>query len=107
LSNKFTRRIEDFTCEHCGAVVTGGGYTNHCPRCLWSKHVDIYPGDRAAGCGGLMEPADIEGSSSAYRILHRCQVCGAEKWNQAAAEDDFEQLLALARRSAQRQLGLE
>jgi len=26
---KFTRRIEDFRCEHCGRQVHGNGYTNH------------------------------------------------------------------------------
>jgi Zn finger protein HypA/HybF involved in hydrogenase expression len=48
----FKRTIEDFTCEHCGEQVTGNGFTNHCPQCLWSKHVDIDPGDRLALCGG-------------------------------------------------------
>ena len=51
---RFTRVVEDFTCGQCGAAVTGDGYTNHCPLCLWSRHVDINPGDRAAECGGLM-----------------------------------------------------
>lgn len=106
MKRSFIRRVEDFTCEHCGLVVQGNGYTNHCPRCLWSKHVDLAPGDRAAGCGGLMPPAAVEPRGSAYRILHRCERCGAEKWNQAAPEDDFEQLLAVARRQAKRSLGL-
>ena len=43
----FTRKVEDFTCEHCGREVHGNGYTNHCPHCLHSKHVDVNPGDRA------------------------------------------------------------
>ncbi|WDF05905.1 RNHCP domain-containing protein [Shouchella hunanensis] len=33
-----------------------GSYRNHCPFCLYSKHQDIIPGDRASTCGGLMEP---------------------------------------------------
>ena len=53
MSATFIRKTEDFICEHCGREVRGNGYTNHCPYCLWSKHVDINPGDRAAGCGGL------------------------------------------------------
>jgi hypothetical protein len=106
MGTKFTKRIEDFICEHCGLEVKGNGYTNHCPSCLWSKHVDIQPGDRAARCGGMMEPVQLEGSSPAYRILHRCQLCGTEKWNQAAPEDNFEQLLALAENQLKRQLGL-
>jgi hypothetical protein len=107
MPTNFVRRVEDFKCEHCGADVKGNGYTNHCPRCLWSKHVDITPGDRAADCGGMMEPVQLEGSSSAYRILHRCETCGGEKWNQAAPEDDFEKLLALASAQLERTLGME
>lgn len=107
MSRSFIRNVEDFTCEHCGLAVAGNGYTNHCPRCLWSKHVDRAPGDRAAGCGGLMPPVAVEAQADGYRLLHRCQQCGAQKWNQAAEEDDFDELLAVARRSARRQIGLE
>ncbi|MFA6992594.1 MAG: RNHCP domain-containing protein, partial [Candidatus Gracilibacteria bacterium] len=41
MPKRFSRTIEDFVCEKCGAKVKGDGYTNHCPKCLWSKHVDI------------------------------------------------------------------
>jgi hypothetical protein len=37
-----------------------GSYRNHCPACLWSKHVDVQPGDRAATCRGLMRPDRVE-----------------------------------------------
>ncbi|MBR6751902.1 MAG: RNHCP domain-containing protein, partial [Alphaproteobacteria bacterium] len=43
---QFVKRVENFTCAHCGAEVFGNGYTNHCPKCLWSRHVDNNPGDR-------------------------------------------------------------
>ena len=56
MTKKFQRTKEDFTCEKCNLVVNGSGYTNHCPRCLWSKHVDVNPGDRQATCQGFMEP---------------------------------------------------
>ncbi|HCR42265.1 TPA: hypothetical protein DIV45_02815, partial [Patescibacteria group bacterium] len=36
----FIRTKEDFTCENCGHRVKGSGYTNHCPKCLYSQHVD-------------------------------------------------------------------
>lgn len=94
---KFQRTIEDFVCEHCGATVSGTGYTNHCPACLWSKHVDVNPGDRAAQCGGLMESIRVEGSSPEYRIVHRCFTCGVQKINMAQKEDDNDALLRLAR----------
>ena len=95
-SKVFRRTIENFTCEHCGARVIGNGYTNHCPNCLWSKHVDVHPGDRAAACGGMMEPIRLEGSSPAYRIIHRCQRCGLERINNAEKSDSQDALLGLA-----------
>ena len=60
MSATFIRKTEDFVCENCGQEVKGNGYTNHCPRCLYSKHVDINPGDRASDCGGLMKPVAVE-----------------------------------------------
>ena len=93
----FQKRIENFTCTHCGAHVVGTGYTNHCPRCLWSKHVDVQPGDRSALCGGMMEPIRIEGTVAEYRIIHRCTTCGYESKNRAEAGDDRDALIAIAK----------
>lgn len=92
----FKRTIEDFTCEHCGTRIEGSGYTNHCPKCLWSKHVDVDPGDRAESCGGGMEPIGIEGSSPSYRIIHCCKKCGAIRRVAAGASDDPEAITSLA-----------
>lgn len=56
----FIMRNESFICEHCGFEVSphpSGSARNHCPKCLYSKHVDEdSPGDRLATCYGLMEP---------------------------------------------------
>ncbi len=98
---KFQRRIEDFTCEHCGQRITGDGFTNHCPACLWSKHVDIHPGDRAEGCQGLMRPVAVSSLRGHYRILFRCERCGVERWNKADPQDDFDVLLRIAREQAE------
>jgi len=98
----FKRVEEDFTCEHCSAHVTGTGYTNHCPRCLWSKHVDVTPGDRANECAGLMEPHSVEGTTDSYVITHRCTRCGALKRNKVMREDDLAAVVALAQRTASR-----
>jgi len=76
---KFQRTIEDFTCGHCGTEVTGNGYTNHCPQCLYSRHVDINPGDRSETCGGLMEPTGLEQKGDNWNILHKCRKCGIER----------------------------
>ena len=93
---KFIRKIEDFVCGHCGVKVKGAGYTNHCPRCFWSKHVDINPGDRQEICLGMMEPVGVELRGGKYIILHRCIKCGFEKKNKASKNDDFEVLLRLS-----------
>jgi hypothetical protein len=95
-AQNFIKTKEDFKCEHCGFFVEGTGYTNHCPKCLWSKHVDINPGDRAESCGGMMEPVEIEFMSGGFDIIHQCQKCGAIKKNKAEENDDAEALIVLA-----------
>jgi len=96
----FTRTIEDFACGHCGHAVKGNGYTNHCPKCLWSKHVDRNPGDRAEICGGPMEPIRIEGSATELRIIHKCVKCGIERPVRTVSEDDREAILEIAQNAA-------
>ena len=94
---KFQRTIEDFTCGHCGFKVVGNGYTNHCPQCLYSKHVDINPGDRKELCGGLMEPVAVEIKSDGYILLHKCKKCGKEKKNKTSKDDSFEAIIKLSK----------
>jgi rubrerythrin len=95
MSSVFKRTIEDFTCGYCGANVTGTGFTNHCPACLWSKHVDITPGDRASKCNGLMEPILIEIEKEKTKITHRCIVCGYEKRNKTADNDSEDEIVRI------------
>lgn len=103
----FSRRVEDFKCERCGTNVIGNGYTNHCPECLWSKHVDINPGDRQELCHGLMEPIYLEakraGGFEKSRLLHRCIRCSSERWNKTSSNDSFDSLLRIY--SSNRSLG--
>ncbi len=94
----FQRRIESFTCLHCGAAVQGNGYTNHCPTCLWSRHVDVNPGDRAATCGGMMEPVDLDYRGGEYTLTHRCTVCPHTRRNRVGEEDSRDALVAIARK---------
>lgn len=95
--NNFTRTIEDFVCGHCGTKVTGNGYTNHCPACLWSKHVDVNPGDRAELCGGMMKPIGVELEHGEYILIHACEKCGATKRNKTLKTDNFDALIALTK----------
>ncbi|MBP9698293.1 MAG: RNHCP domain-containing protein [Candidatus Moranbacteria bacterium] len=94
----FQRRTEDFHCEQCDFLVAGDGYTNHCPRCLYSKHVDIFPGDRLEPCGGLMEPLSSVKENGQERLVQRCLSCGIVRKNKVQHDDDFEALLGLARK---------
>ncbi|MDE1761929.1 MAG: RNHCP domain-containing protein [Candidatus Micrarchaeota archaeon] len=91
----FRRVIEDFVCEHCGHPVKGSGYTDHCPRCLWGKHVDIKPGDRASDCRGALRPISASYAKGSYTIVYRCERCGIVKRFKAAADDDADILLAM------------
>lgn len=97
MSEKFKRNKEDFTCEKCGLFVIGDGYTNHCPQCLWSKHVDIYPGDRKASCGGLMRPIVIEKEGKDTILTNECTVCLYKKRNKLSLKDNYEEVLRVVR----------
>jgi len=68
-----------------------GSYRNHCPVCLYSKHVDdIGPGDRASVCQGLMKPVSLDQrSGKGWLIIHECEKCGKTIPNTAAPDDDL------------------
>ncbi|TSA83732.1 RNHCP domain-containing protein [Deinococcus detaillensis] len=96
-----------FSCAHCGLSVlplSNGSVRNHCPACLHSLHLDVFPGDRAANCGGLLEPMEVEQHpKKGWMIAYRCQKCGHTGRNKAALDDpnqpdDFEALLAVSAR---------
>ena len=92
----FTKTVEDFNCTHCGAVVHGNGYTNHCPNCLWSRHVDNNPGDRAATCGAMMPPIAIEADGDRFIITHKCEKCGKIKRQRTADNDNMDAIIQLS-----------
>lgn len=98
---KFQRNVEDFTCDNCGKEVSGTGYTNHCPACLWSKHVDVNPGDRAENCGGLMELVDVESKAGEQVLVQKCQKCGHMRKNKVQDNDDVEVLLNITKKIAE------
>ena len=96
LMKSFSRTIEDFSCLHCGERVRGDGYTNHCPRCLWSRDVDVNPGDRESKCGGMMKPIAASSSRDGYIIVHKCEKCGKRRRQRSAKNDDTDAIIALA-----------
>lgn len=95
MSRKFARKIEDFVCENCGKLVKGNGYTDHCPFCLYAKHVDINPGDREEKCQGLMKPIGTEMKKDGYIISYECLKCGKKHRVKSAPEDNFEKMIGL------------
>jgi len=90
-----------FACISCGKEVTysgaGSRHRNHCPHCLSSVHLDNIPGDRAAGCGGIMDAIGIwVRNDGEWAIIHRCRKCGHLSSNRIAADDNPVKLLLIA-----------
>jgi len=95
----------DFKCRQCGAIVnadrvlSGVNNRNHCPLCLWSRHVDQdTPGDRKALCKSRMQPVGLTLKHTLKRygmekagelmLIHHCTGCGKNSINRIAADDD-------------------
>lgn len=99
---KFTMIDENFICEKCGKEVKKLGYTarDHCNFCLCSKHVDINPGDREESCKGILIPIGIEKSKNDnYKIVYKCEKCGAIRKNIMAKDDNYDKVLEIAKSS--------
>ncbi len=90
----FTMINDSFACENCGTQIEKhpeGSARNHCPVCLYSKHLDdVTPGDRASTCHGMMEPIWIDYKKNKWNMIrHRCMKCGKEMLNKLAPDDNF------------------
>jgi RNHCP domain len=67
------------------------------PDCLWSRHVDDVPGDRAADCGSSMEPVAVcVRRDGEWLLVHRCTGCGTVHLNRIAGDDNPLPLMQLA-----------
>jgi hypothetical protein len=94
----------DFKCQRCGNFVVQSPYLsgvrnrNHCPYCLWSRHVDLkQPGDRLAACQGKMRPVGLalkkvrkkyeSTQDGELMLIHHCIECGKISINRIAADD--------------------
>lgn len=90
---------ETFICEHCGKSVSKLNYTarDHCPFCLYSKHVDLLPGDRANACHGLLKPIGIEKFKQTYKIIYQCDQCRGMHKNIIASDDDMNLIIELSK----------
>jgi hypothetical protein len=96
------RGPDTFRCRQCGLDVSshapGTAHRNHCPNCLWSRHLDDdVPGDRDAECGSLMEPiaVTVRGNGE-WVLIHRCTGCEVVHLNRTAGDDNPLLLLRVA-----------
>jgi DNA-directed RNA polymerase subunit RPC12/RpoP len=95
--NFLVPKKEKFVCLNCGQEVIGGQYVNHCPHCLWSKHVDQdIPGDRQSNCRGPMKPVEVIKKGRKWRIVHRCQQCGKKTVVDSHPKDNFKLIVELS-----------
>ena len=94
----FTMRDEEFICDNCQRKVYPLKYTarDHCPYCLYSKHLDILPGDRKNNCHGLLKPIGIEKFKDTYKIIYKCEKCGETHKNIIAKDDDMDLIIKLS-----------
>ncbi len=96
---RFNMIDEPFICENCGKEIKPLGYTarDHCPHCLYSKHVDINPGDRLETCKGLLKPIGIEkGKKEDFKIIYECQACHKRRKNVSAKDDSIEEIIKIS-----------
>ena len=94
----------DFKCRHCGSYIStarplaGVGNRNHCPYCLWSRHLDLFEaGDRLAACKAPMRPVGLtlknsrnkyaRAASGELMLVHLCTDCSKISINRIAADD--------------------
>lgn len=79
--------------------VSGVNNRNHCPYCLWSRHLDQRKaGDRLSTCRGHMEPVGLTVKHTLKRyqpekqgelmLIHRCAACGKLSINRIAGDDN-------------------
>lgn len=95
---RFRQLDEGFVCEHCQKEVSPLNYSSrdHCPYCLYSKHVDINPGDRQNTCLGLLMPIEIEKYKDTYKIIYQCNKCHQLHKNIIAKDDDMNEIIKIS-----------
>lgn len=117
--SSITRRSEEsFRCLHCrldiicNPIISGVQNRNHCPCCLWSRHLDFrVAGDRLSTCRAAMQPVGLTTKHNRNKyagdhkgelmIIHQCSRCKKLVINRIAADDSEEDLLALFERSCE------
>ena len=100
----------EYICAHChnhvsvAKLFSGVNNRNHCPYCLWSRHMDLLEaGDRLSACKGLMHPVGLTHKPSRNKyaaqaigelmLIHQCVECEAISINRIAADDVLDVIL--------------
>lgn len=98
----FIKNDQSFICDNCGAKVDKLNYTSrdHCPTCLYSKHVDIKPGDRENKCKGILKPINVVEEKGRQKICYVCKKCGANIRNIVAIDDNKDTLFEIVKEYA-------
>lgn len=96
---QFTKLDEEFICENCKQKIEKLNYTtrDHCNHCLYSKHLDINPGDRQNTCKGLLKPIGIEKFKNTYKIIYKCEKCKEIHKNIMANDDNMDLIIELSK----------
>ena len=96
---QFTKLDEEFICENCKQKIEKLNYTtrDHCNHCLYSKHLDINPGDRQNTCKGLLKPIGIEKFKNTYKIIYKCEKCNQIHKNIMANDDNMDLIIELSK----------
>jgi DNA-directed RNA polymerase subunit RPC12/RpoP len=96
---KFFKKDEGFICLNCGKKVSKLNYTarDHCNFCLYSRHVDIMPGDRRNTCLGLLKPIGIEKYKDSYKIIYVCAKCKEMHKNIVADDDNYDKIIEISK----------
>ena len=97
---KFNELDEEFICENCHKHVDRLNYSSrdHCNYCLYSKHVDINPGDRLNECRGLLKPIGIEKHKDTFKIIYRCEKCRKMHKNIMARDDNMDIIIEISKK---------
>ncbi|GAA0939738.1 RNHCP domain-containing protein [Nonomuraea longicatena] len=94
-------RTETFTCVRCGLTATtaspAGVRRNHCPRCLYSRHVVDHVEGGPSECGARMAPIAVAVLRDGdWALIHRCVTCGELTSSPIAGDDNQFILMRMA-----------
>ena len=88
---------QSFYCENCSQLVEPHPKSSrdHCNKCLYSKHIDIIPGDRENKCCGLLKPIGIK-LTPKKQIKYLCNKCNEPRYCVIAPDDSIEEIIKLS-----------